>query len=187
MKVGDNTNFGVITEIKENSVCCGKNKKGVDTWVKKSSIIITEQMKDFKKGDKVIIKNIPDSIKGYYKIGQVCEYKEKCVCGGLLSNQVWTKDKRDYWYFSDTDIRLIDSTESTTKKIKQSLLRLYLSDTNKTIKSEKIIDYVKQEIGTEYKFGDTILRALRQLRQDGKLDYIIDGVKQDRNYKFKAV
>lgn len=77
--------------------------------------------------------------------------------------------------------------ESATKKIKQSLLRLYLSDTNKTIKSEKIIDYAKQGIGTDYKFGDTILRALRQLRQDGKLDYEIDGAKQDRNYKFKAV
>lgn len=77
--------------------------------------------------------------------------------------------------------------ESTSKKIKQSLLRLYLEDCEQTIKSEKIIEYVKQEIGTEYKFGDTILRMLRQLRQDGNLDYIIDGAKQERNYKFKKI
>jgi hypothetical protein len=181
MKVGDNTNFGVITEIKENSVCCGKNKKGVDTWIKKSSIIIIQQMKDFKVGDKVLVvktdypKNVP--------IGTVSVVSS-------LANGVFPRIKvgENYeWIFSPNELKLIDSFESTTKKIKQSLLRLYLSDTNKTIKSEKIIDYVKQEIGTEYIFGDTILRALRQLRQDGKLDYIIDGAKQDRNYKFKAV
>jgi hypothetical protein len=99
-------------------------------------------------------------------------------------------DSNVEWNMFDGDLSPIsveNSTESTTKKIKQALLRLYLSDTNKTIKSEKIIEYVKQEIGTEYVFGDTILRALRQLRQDGKLDYEIDGAKQDRNYKFKAV
>lgn len=79
------------------------------------------------------------------------------------------------------------SSESTTKKTKQAILRLYLSNPDQAIKSEKIIDYVKQEIGTGYVFGDTILRALRQLRQDGKLDYEIDGAKKDRNYKFKKI
>jgi hypothetical protein len=136
-------------------------------------------MKDFKVGDKVIVvktdypQNVPIGTKG--------------VVSSLAGNFPRIKVGCNYeWIFSPKELELIYS-ESTTKKIKQSLLRLYLSDTNKTIKSEKIIDYVKQEIGTEYIFGDTILRALRQLRQDGKLDYIIDGAKQDRNYKFKAV
>ena len=38
LKVGDNTNFGIITDIKEKSVCFGKNKVGVDVWYKKSDV-----------------------------------------------------------------------------------------------------------------------------------------------------
>ena len=38
LKVGDNTNFGIITDIKEYSVCFGKNKVGVDIWYKKSAV-----------------------------------------------------------------------------------------------------------------------------------------------------
>jgi hypothetical protein len=39
LKIGDNTNFGVITDLNENSVCFGKNKVGVDVWYKRSSVI----------------------------------------------------------------------------------------------------------------------------------------------------
>jgi len=38
LKVRDSTNFGIITEIKEDSVCFGKNKIGVDIWYKKSNV-----------------------------------------------------------------------------------------------------------------------------------------------------
>jgi hypothetical protein len=38
LKVGDNTNFGIITDIKEYSVCFGKNKVGVDIWYKKLDV-----------------------------------------------------------------------------------------------------------------------------------------------------
>ena len=38
LKVGDSTNFGIITDIKEYSVCFGKNKIGVDIWYKKSDV-----------------------------------------------------------------------------------------------------------------------------------------------------
>ena len=38
LKIGDNTNFGIITAITEYSVCVGKNSKGVDSWYKKSSV-----------------------------------------------------------------------------------------------------------------------------------------------------
>ena len=37
-KIGDDTNFGIITSIKENSVCFGKNKVGVDVWYKKADV-----------------------------------------------------------------------------------------------------------------------------------------------------
>ena len=40
LKVGDNTNFGIITDITEYSVCFGKNAKGVDIWYKKSSVVL---------------------------------------------------------------------------------------------------------------------------------------------------
>jgi hypothetical protein len=145
-------------------------------------------MKGIKAKDKVKILSISHSIpSGEYFIGEICEVKDVKEANEDIDYVYVNTKHGKYWCFLDMELELIKSTESTTKKIKQSLLRLYLSDTNKTIKSEKIIDYVKQEIGTEYKFGDTILRALRQLRQDGKLDYEIDGAKQDRNYKFKAV
>ena len=39
LKIGDNTNFGVITDLNENSVCFGKNNVGVDVWYKRSSVI----------------------------------------------------------------------------------------------------------------------------------------------------
>ena len=38
LKIGDNTNFGIITDINEKSVCFGKNKVGVDVWYKKSDV-----------------------------------------------------------------------------------------------------------------------------------------------------
>ena len=40
LKIGDDTNFGVITDIKDNSVCFGKNSKGIDIWYKKSSVTL---------------------------------------------------------------------------------------------------------------------------------------------------
>ena len=43
LKVGDNTNFGIITDIKEHSVCFGKNKVGVDIWYKKSDVVLIPQ------------------------------------------------------------------------------------------------------------------------------------------------
>ena len=145
-------------------------------------------MKDFKVGDRIILTKNFD----FAKSGSVGTIKNiESVGVDVLFDEGHSIDNNYWWFIYDKNgykkIQCEDKTESTTKKIKQSLLRLYLSNIDKTIKSEKIIGYVKQEIGTEYKFGDTILRALRQLRQDGKLDYEIDGAKQDRNYKFKAV
>ena len=43
LKIGDTTNFGVITEIKEYSVCFEKNKYGINPWYKKSDVIIIPQ------------------------------------------------------------------------------------------------------------------------------------------------
>ena len=39
LKIGDNTNFGIITDLNENSACFGKNKLGVDVWYKRSYVI----------------------------------------------------------------------------------------------------------------------------------------------------
>ncbi len=39
LKIGDNTNFGIITDLNEKSACFGKNKIGVDVWYKRSSVI----------------------------------------------------------------------------------------------------------------------------------------------------
>ena len=86
------------------------------------------------------------------------------------------------YFFEYRDLELIDTpTESQSKKIKQALRKVCLSGL--VIKSEKIISKVKQEIGTDYVFGDTILRALRQLRQDGDVYYTAD--KHTREYTFK--
>jgi hypothetical protein len=74
---------------------------------------------------------------------------------------------------------------SNRKTIMQSLLQIYLQENGQIWKSEKIIDRVKKETQIYYIFGDTILRALRQLRSDGKLDYDIIGEKRNRNYKWK--
>ncbi len=58
LKIGDNTNFGIITDIKEYSVCFGKNKIGVDIWYKKSDVklepkkeTLEEAVNNFKKTD----------------------------------------------------------------------------------------------------------------------------------------
>ena len=39
LKIGDNTNFGIITDINEKSVCFGKNKVGIDVWYEKSYVV----------------------------------------------------------------------------------------------------------------------------------------------------
>ena len=74
---------------------------------------------------------------------------------------------------------------SNRKTIMQVLLQIYHEEKGQIWKSEKIIEKVKHETQIYYIFGDTILRALRQLRSDGKLDYDIIGEKKNRDYKWK--
>lgn len=78
---------------------------------------------------------------------------------------------------------------SQRKQIQLSLLRFYgnipLSQFNEVL-SEHIINIVKDDTGIEYIIGDTILRELRQLRQDGKLDYECPN-RKERIYKFKQL
>ena len=53
MKIGDNTNFGIITDIKEYSVCFGKNSKGVDIWYKKSSVELKNKQETLETANKI--------------------------------------------------------------------------------------------------------------------------------------
>jgi hypothetical protein len=50
LKVGDNTNFGIITDIKEYSVCFGKNKVGVDIWYKKLDVKLVPKQETVEQG-----------------------------------------------------------------------------------------------------------------------------------------
>jgi len=142
-------------------------------------------MEKLKVGDSVKILSIPDSIKQYYRVGEICKFKKRNK-GVYLCNEVWMYDKSEWWYFNDTDIEKVSSsvesfTESRSKQISKSLKQICTKGL--VIKSEDIIAKVKESIGTEYVFGDTILRALRHLRQDGVLDYTAD--KHTREYTFK--
>lgn len=106
-------------------------------------------------------------------------YYEVKIEKGLSNND-------DYgWMYLPHEVELVKgvkpSIESRSKQISQSLKQICTKGL--VIKSEDIIAKVKGSIGTEYVFGDTILRALRHLRQDGILDYTAD--KHTREYTFK--
>lgn len=86
------------------------------------------------------------------------------------------------WMYLSWEVEKSSNTaESRSKQISQSLKQICTKGL--VIKSEDIITKVKESIGIEYVFGDTILRALRQLRQDGILEYNAD--KNTREYTFK--
>lgn len=143
---------------------------------------IYKTMEKLSKGDKVKILNQPYHVEGKwdFKSGEVREVSHINRTGCV---EVFNKSKTLIAPFYDDEIQLIEkaTTESQSKKIKQALRKICLSGL--VIKSEKIISKVKEDIGTDYVFGDTILRALRQLRQDGEVNYTAD--KHSREYTFK--
>lgn len=145
---------------------------------------IHKTMEKLSKGDKVKILTQPYFIQGKwdFKTGEIREVSHINKTGCV---EIFNKSKTLTAPFYDYEIKVVEessnSPESQSKQIKQALKKICLSGL--VIKSEKIIDKVKQDIGTDYVFGDTILRGLRQLRQDGVLDYTAD--KQTREYTFK--
>ena len=98
---------------------------------------------------------------------------------------LYCDETKDKYPFYSNEIELVNSkkisSESRSKKISQSLKQICTKGL--VIKSEDIIAKVKESIGTDYVFGDTILRSLRHLRQDGILYYTAD--KHTREYTFK--
>ena len=140
-------------------------------------------MERLKKGDKVKILHQVYHVEGKwdFKSGEIREVSHINKTGCV---EVLNKSKTLTALFYDHEIEFVEksnTTESQSKEIKQALKKICLSGT--VIKSEKIIDKVKQEAKIDYVFGDTILRGLRQLRQDGVIDYTAD--KQTREYSFK--
>lgn len=67
LKIDDNTNFGVITDINEKSVCFGKNDLGDDIWYKKDyvvkfpNLILKEELKQ--PIQKIIDENYGENVK----------------------------------------------------------------------------------------------------------------------------
>jgi len=142
---------------------------------------IHKTMEKIKVGDRVEILHFGDDsiLPLHYNIGDIVEVES--LIGDYL--RCISKNNK-IWAFDFDMVRRTTkkpSPESQSKKIKQALRKICLSGL--VIKSEKIISKVKEEIGTDYVFGDTILRALRQLRQDGEIDYAAD--KHSREYTFK--
>ena len=62
LKIGDNTNFGIITDLNEKSACFGKNKLGVDVWYKRSSVISLNgiNLDELENASEVCIKDLTD-------------------------------------------------------------------------------------------------------------------------------
>ncbi len=62
LKIGDNTNFGIITDLNEKSACFGKNKLGVDVWYKRSSLISLNgiNLDELEQASEVCIKDLND-------------------------------------------------------------------------------------------------------------------------------
>lgn len=147
---------------------------------------IHKTMEKLKVGDRIVLKKDYD----FAKSGSCGTIKNIETIGvDVLFDQGQSIDDNYWWFIYNKDgygkIKSNEEeklpTESQSKKIKQALRKICLS--GMVIKSEKIISKVKQDIGTDYVFGDTILRALRQLRQDGEVDYTAD--KHTREYTFK--
>jgi hypothetical protein len=129
-------------------------------------------MEKLKVGDKVKLKNIVQN----WWTPSMHKYKGKVVEVHEIVN--------DYRFRIKDDISKINpkpTTKSRSKQISQSLKQICTKGL--VIKSEDIIAKVKESIGTDYVFGDTILRSLRHLRQDGVLDYTAD--KHTREYTFR--
>lgn len=138
-------------------------------------------MEKLKVGDSVRI------IKTTYSGNSLKKGVEKQIAeiNGVLYYLYCDKDQCPYPFYS-SEIELVSSSkfksvESRSKQISQSLKQICTKGL--VIKSEDIIAKVKESIGTEYVFGDTILRSLRHLRQDGILDYTAD--KHTREYTFR--
>lgn len=141
-----------------------------------------------KAGDTVRIKDSPYFYEGNwdYKNGEIRTVSHRNKTGCL---EVFNNKKTLIAPFYDFELELVSSlhSESRAKKISQSLLKMYNQYPSRLIKSERIIEIVKEDINDNFIFGDTILRALRQLRQDNKLDYDVVGSKKDRDYRFKQI
>lgn len=141
-------------------------------------------MEKLKSGDKVKILRQVYYVEGKwdFKSGEIREVSHINKTGSI---EVFNKSKTLIAPFYDHEIEFVEkssnSTESRSRQISQSLKKICTKGL--VIKSEDIIAKVKESIGTEYVFGDTILRSLRHLRQDGVLDYTAD--KHTREYTFK--
>lgn len=96
LKIGDNTNFGIITDIKEYSVCFGKNKIGVDIWYKKSDVKLEPKQETLQKSldsNKQFIKNKSDSELNDL-MGEFDNYEVEESTFTSIENELIKKDKK---------------------------------------------------------------------------------------------
>ena len=145
-------------------------------------------MNKFKVGDKVrIVKSTYVSMKLRAGNEGVIWKDYRGVLGVKLSIDSGSED--GLWSFYEDELELVNDSVSNRKQIQQSLLKLYdiiFSFFEPSIKSEEIVDTIKKHTGIEHIFGDTILRELRQLRQEGELDYECPN-RKERIYIFKQL
>lgn len=142
---------------------------------------VHKNMEKLKAGDKVLLKDKIGKVWSNYMLkyrGNIVEVLD--IVGKSFS--VYDEEKDLIWKFQFSDIeKIITTSKYRSKMIKEALLKLCIKGLE--IKSEKIISYVKKETGDDFIFGDTILRSLRKLRQDGFVDYKANN--NTRIYVFK--
>lgn len=67
-------------------------------------------------------------------------------------------------------MKIDNHSDSNRKKVAKAILKFW-QYSPKQFKSMDLINFVKAETGIEHIFFDTILRNMRQLKQDEKINY----------------
>jgi len=104
LKVGDNTNFGIITDIKEYSVCFGKNKIGVDIWYKKSDVKLEPKKETLEEAAEKYDENDPNDEygKSYRAFIEGAKWQQE---RSYSEEEVKNLIKIIEWYDKESDVR----------------------------------------------------------------------------------
>jgi len=104
LKVGDNTNFGIITDIKEYSVCFGKNKIGVDIWYKKSDVKLEPKKETLEEAAEKYDENDPNDEygKSYRAFIEGAKWQQERM---YSEEEVKNLIKIIEWYDKESDVR----------------------------------------------------------------------------------
>jgi len=130
--IGSVTNFGIITDINENSICVGKNKKGVELWYKKSSVyLLPNQEEDEEKlADNYALSKYPKELNEEKTTGKDIGYSlvqiERSVCkddfiAGYKAAQSKKWSDEDLHKAFEAGMKFIGEDKGSYKEFLQSL------------------------------------------------------------------